>query len=134
MSTDMVSHSTRKAAGKIKIINCNNMQGCCPVSARPHQAAGKLEFRPLTLEVTTEAVGLWRFVVFVAARTYFKQQKKSKWERHRRVWDTLLSLWRHRREGDTECGRPGEDHRISRGTAGCVPPEIVTSATGGSAS
>lgn len=98
MSTDMVSHLTGKAAGKIKIINCNNMQGCCPVSARPDQATGTLEFQPLTLEVTTEAVGLWRVVVFVAARSYFKHQKKSKWERHRRVWDTSLSLWKTRQD------------------------------------
>lgn len=77
MSTDTENHLTRKAAGNIKIINCNNMQGRCSVdqavsaSSDADQTAEKAELRPLTLEITTEAVGLWRFVVFVAAGSYF---------------------------------------------------------------
>lgn len=76
MSTDTINHLTRKAAGKIEIINCNNMLGRCSgaqaVSARSDAdlTEEKTGFPPLTLEVTTETVGLCRSVVFVAARRY----------------------------------------------------------------
>lgn len=79
MSTDTVNHLTRKAAGKIKIINCSNMQGRCSAeqavsaSSDADLTAEKAEFRPLTFQ----AVGLWRIVVFVATRSYFKLKKKN---------------------------------------------------------
>lgn len=73
MSTDTVNHLTRKAAGKIRIIKCSNMQGrrsvgqrhACTDSSEPtdsggsntDQTAEEMEFQPLTLEATTEAVG-----------------------------------------------------------------------------
>lgn len=83
MSTDTVNHLTRKAAGKIKIINCNNMQGRCSAeqavsaSSDAPLTAEKTQFQPLTLEVKTEAVGLWGFAVFVVARSYFKKKNTA---------------------------------------------------------
>lgn len=88
MSTETVNHLTRKAAGKMKIINCNNMQGrhslgrcrdctCTDSSAR---AAEKMEFS--TVDISRWILGC---CVFFTARTGLSVSERK---RHRRMWDT----------------------------------------------
>lgn len=96
MSTDAIKHLTRKAAGKIKIMNCNNMQGRqSPGQCRDRtcmdssdQTAGRMEFQPLTSKVTTEAVlGFY----LSQPQVTLKKGAVSETERHWRAWDTLDS-------------------------------------------
>lgn len=125
MSTDTQNHLTRKAAGKIKIINCSNMQGRCSgeqalsASTDADLTAEKTVFSSLTSEGTTQAVGSWRFVAAKSYKKKKKQQHKNckKWERQESVGNfTLEDKTGFRQKGDIlnasvtiKC--PGEDHR-----------------------
>lgn len=71
MSTETVNHLTRKAAGKMKIINCNNVQGRhslgrdCTCTDSSDQAAEEMEFS------TVDSRCILGCCVFFAARTDF---------------------------------------------------------------